>query len=39
VLGTTTKERLTQATEAAKIDLELEDWFLILEASQGHEVP
>ena len=25
--------------EATKIDLELEDWFLILLASQGHEVP
>lgn len=39
VLGTTTKDRLTHAAEAAKIDLDLEDWFLILEASQGHEVP
>ncbi len=39
VVGTTTKERLKQSAEAAKIDLELEDWFLILEASQGHEVP
>lgn len=39
VVGTTTKERLTQAAEAVHIDLELEDWFLILEASQGQEVP
>lgn len=39
VVGTTTKERLTQAVEAAKIDLELEDWFLILVAAQGCKVP
>jgi predicted oxidoreductase len=39
VLGTTTKARLTQSAQAAKINLDLEDWFLILEASQGHEVP
>lgn len=39
VIGTTTKSRVTQSAEALKIDLELEDWFLILEASQGHEVP
>lgn len=39
VIGTTTKSRLKLAAEAVKIDLELEDWFLILEASQGHEVP
>lgn len=39
VLGTTTKERLKLAVEAAKIKLELEDWFLILEAGQGFKVP
>ena len=39
VIGTTNKDRLRQAVEAAKIDLELEDWFLILVASQGHKVP
>jgi predicted oxidoreductase len=39
VVGTTTKERLKQAVEALNIDLELEDWFLILVASQGHKVP
>ena len=39
VTGTTTKERLKLAIEATKIDLELEDWFLILEAAQGHSVP
>lgn len=39
VVGTTNKDRLTQAFEASKIELELEDWFLILVASQGHKVP
>lgn len=39
VVGTTNKERLKQAFEATKIDLELEDWFLILVAAQGHKVP
>ena len=39
VVGTTTKERLLQATNATQIELELEDWFLILVAAQGHKVP
>ncbi|WP_299121755.1 aldo/keto reductase [uncultured Winogradskyella sp.] len=39
VVGTTTKERLKQAVEASQINLELEDWFLILVASQGYKVP
>jgi predicted oxidoreductase len=39
VVGTTTEERLKQAVAAAKIDLEIEDWFLILVAAQGHKVP
>ena len=39
VTGTTTKERLKLAIEASKIDLEVEDWFLILEAAQGHSAP
>ncbi|WP_422106381.1 aldo/keto reductase [Winogradskyella sp.] len=39
VVGTTNKKRLQQAMDASKIDLELEDWFLILVASQGHKVP
>lgn len=39
VVGTTNKTRLKQAVEASKIELELEDWFLILVASQGHKVP
>ncbi len=39
VVGTTNKTRLQQAIDATKIELELEDWFLILVACQGHKVP
>ena len=39
VIGTTTKERIKDASKAINIDLDLEDWFLILAASQGHKVP
>lgn len=39
VIGTTTKQRITDASKAAKIELELEDWFKLLETCQGHEVP
>ncbi len=39
VIGTTNKTRITNAIKAIALDLELEDWFLILVASQGHRVP
>ncbi|MGB5203091.1 aldo/keto reductase [Eudoraea sp.] len=39
VVGTTNKERLMASVRATEIDLELEDWFLLLVASQGHKVP
>jgi len=39
VIGTTNLDRITHAAQAAHIDLELEDWFEILVASQGHKVP
>lgn len=39
VIGTTTKQRIVDASKAVEIDLDLEDWFLILVASQGHKVP
>lgn len=39
VVGTTTKQRLKDTYAATKINLELEDWFLILVACQGHKVP
>ena len=39
VIGTTNKKRITQSAKAATIDLELQDWFSLLVASQGHDVP
>lgn len=38
VVGTTNADRLALAIKAAKIELELEDWFILLEASNGHQV-
>jgi len=38
VLGTTTPDRLILAKKALEIEMELEDWFLLLEASNGYEV-
>lgn len=39
VIGTTTKERIKDSANALHIDLDLEDWFLMLASSQGHKVP
>ena len=39
VIGTTNKERILKANKSLEIILELEDWFMLLEASLGHEVP
>jgi predicted oxidoreductase len=39
VIGTTNKKRIKDSIKATKIELELEDWFLILVACQGHKVP
>lgn len=39
VIGTTNITRIGNASKALAIDLELEDWFLMLVASQGHKVP
>ena len=39
ITGSTNKDRIANAARAVDIDLELEDWFLILVASQGHKVP
>ncbi|MDP5106569.1 MAG: aldo/keto reductase [Polaribacter sp.] len=39
VIGTTNKERILNANKALEINLDLEDWFLLLEASQGKETP
>lgn len=39
VVGTTSKERLKLASKALEIELDIQDWFLLLEASLGNEVP
>ena len=39
VIGTTNANRIKNANGALEIDLDLEDWFFLLEASQGHKVP
>ena len=39
VVGTTSKERLTLTSKALEINLDLQDWFILLEASIGNEVP
>lgn len=39
VIGTTNQERIVNAVKATNIDLELEDWFELLVACQGHKVP
>ena len=39
VIGTTNTKRITLAQEATTIEMELEDWFSLLVASQGHKVP
>lgn len=39
VVGTTTKQRLIDSAKSVDINLELEDWFFMLVASQGHKVP
>lgn len=39
VIGTTNKDRILKANQAISITLDLQDWFLMLTASQGHKVP
>ena len=39
VVGTTSADRLKESVQALDLDLELEDWFTLLVASQGHKVP
>jgi predicted oxidoreductase len=39
VIGTTGKDRITNAAKAANISLTEIDWFRLLIASQGHKVP
>ncbi|MBE9489366.1 MAG: aldo/keto reductase [Bacteroidetes bacterium] len=39
VIGTTNQDRIKNAHNALGINLEIEDWFFILKACQGHKVP
>lgn len=39
VVGTTKAQRLNEAVAATKIILEVADWFTLLKASLGHDVP
>jgi len=39
VIGSTNLERIKAASKAVSIQLSTQDWFRILEASQGHQVP
>lgn len=39
VVGTTSKERLKASMKATQLELEVQDWFILLEASKGYEVP
>lgn len=39
IIGTTNQKRIENAVQAINIELELEDWFKILVACQGHKVP
>jgi len=39
IIGTTKKDRIQSAIRALSIKLSTEDWFKILVASQGHDVP
>lgn len=39
VIGTTTPARIQSSVKALEIEMELEDWFQLLVAFQGHKVP
>lgn len=39
VVGTTKPERLQESLDALELELELQDWFSLLTASQGNKVP
>lgn len=39
VIGTTDKLRIINASKAMSIEMDLEDWFVLLAASQGYKVP
>jgi predicted oxidoreductase len=39
VIGTTKVERYKNALSAMNIDFEIEDWFYLLAAFRGHDIP
>ena len=39
IIGSTNKDRISSALGSANIKLSTQDWFKILVASQGHQVP
>ncbi|WP_372944391.1 aldo/keto reductase family oxidoreductase [Muriicola sp.] len=39
VVGTSNPRRIADSMKAVEISMDLEDWFILLKASQGHEVP
>lgn len=39
VIGTTSPDRISNSIKATEIELDLQDWFLMLTASTGHKVP
>jgi predicted oxidoreductase len=39
VIGTTRKDRIRDAMLARAIQLTREEWFMLLRAASGHEVP
>lgn len=39
IIGTTTKLRMEASVNALALELDLQDWFILLEASKGNEVP
>ena len=39
VIGSTKIERLKLAYDAARINIEREEWFMLWRASKGHEIP
>ena len=39
VMGTNTLERIAALDDALRVELDLEDWFILYTAALGHEVP
>lgn len=39
VIGTGNFDRIVNSSKSTQIEIELEDWFMLLEASNGHETP